>query len=84
MTVREYKDLAAIVAEHQYAYAQMVASEAPDLNKLDQLKACIATDERVIREVLRIPPDGVDAWINKACTWYKLHERVGSADIILK
>lgn len=89
MTVREYKDLATIVAEHQFAYSNLVAIGANDINavntdELEQLKGCIATDERILREVLRLTDSGVDAWIQKACTWYKLHERVGSADIILK
>lgn len=89
MTSKETKALASIVAEHQFAYSNLVAIGANDINavntdELEQLKACIATDERILREVLRLTDSGVDAWIQKACTWYRLHERVPSADVILK
>lgn len=70
MTKRETQAFARIVAEHEMAAAQAAALEANQgIPFPDTLKGCLATDDRILTEVMNLRGDAARRWRDRAIAW---------------
>lgn len=72
MTRREMQALARIIAEHEAVAAQAVVQECEQgIPFPDTLKGCLATDDRILSEVLGMDREQAWNWRQRAVAWFK-------------